>query len=212
MIQFRRFLSLAVLFLPLAIVVVASPGNPAANGSAPSDSFEAFLDAPSWESWSRFAADVNAGRYGRPDTAFPQLLDYHSAREKRDLPNSMAVTGIPPDEFAKLQAARADSALANIQRGLTNDVWCVLQALASQAYDDGLVFTSAEIAARLQPVRFERIAKEAIEAHPANAWIFERTRERWLRPRKEGTVRNIVRGLVIDRFVSMNGPSNWIAN
>jgi len=113
-----------------------------------------------------------------------QVLEYHSAREKRDLPNSMALSGISPEEFVKQEAARADASLARIRAGQTGDLWRLLQVMASQTFDDRLVFTAAEIAARLTPSRFEAMASVAAKARPENAWIFERIRERWLTAKK----------------------------
>jgi len=152
--------------------------------SSPPQTLETFLDAPSLQSWRSLEEDVRAGRYDAPEMVVAQVLEYHSAREKRDLPNSMALSGISPEEFVKQEAARADASLARIRAGQTGDLWRLLQVMASQTFDDGLVFTAAEIAARLTPSRFEAMASVAAKARPENAWIFERIRERWLTAKK----------------------------
>lgn len=171
--------------LALLLTCGAAPTRSAPRGAPRPQSLQEFVKVPSLQSWASLEGDVRAGRYDMPESAVAEVLEYHSAREKRDLPNSMVLSGTSPGEFVEQQVARADAALARMGSGQEEDLWPLLQAMASQTFDDGLAFTAAEIAARLAPLRFEQIANVAVKAHPDNAWVFERTRERWLRGEKE---------------------------
>jgi hypothetical protein len=181
----RRLVSLSDGPATLLITAVLF-GVPASDGlGAAANSLGSFLSHPSAATWTAFEDDVEAGKYGPPDALYPELLEYHSAREHRDLPNSMALIGITPDDYVKAQAARADAALEVIRQHQGQGLWRFLSRLATQTFDDGLVWTGTEIAARLSPERFDQIAAEAVKKVPANGWIVERVRERWLRSRSE---------------------------
>jgi hypothetical protein len=170
--------SIVILGIPV-IVAFFGCSLVSAQGTTTRSSIEAFLAAPSISTWQTFEADVHSKRYD-PGTPYRDVIDYHDARSKRDLPNSMARTGITPDKYVTLQSKRADSALGRIQKKASEDLWRLLRALAVQVFDEDLLCTACEIAARVSPVRFEEFAADVVRLHPEQSWIIERIRERWL--------------------------------
>ena len=144
-------------------------------------SIEAFVEQRDAESWSRVEKEVRA----QPDSTLAHFLAFHEARLQRDLPNSMARVGESPTEAAARAGRAADVALGAIGTRL-GDIWPVISALASQSFDDDLVFSAAEAAARLAPDRFDSLRSHALGQRAESREIFDRVRERWLAKPVEG--------------------------
>ena len=138
-------------------------------------SIEAFVEQRDAESWSRVEKEVR----GQPASTLSHFLDFHDARLQRDLPNSMARVGESPTEAAARAGRAADVALGAIGNRLV-DIWHVVSALASQNFDDELVYSAAEAAARLTPDRFDSLRSQALAQRRESREIFDRVRERWL--------------------------------
>lgn len=172
----RRFFVIA-----LAMLFSYVPASYGASGT----SLEKFLTAPSLTSWQNFQADVRSGRYGKKGGLFLKIFEYHDAREKRDLPNSMVLKDITQDEFVILQSKRADSALDFIRKNKNANFWRIIEKLAVQDFDDGLMWTACEIAVRLSPPKFEKIAAEVIKRYPDQSWVIDRIYEKWLPAKKK---------------------------
>ena len=149
-------------------------------------SLERFVANPSLSSWEAFEADVRAGRYGPDASLFPQVLTYHDAQLHRDFPNSMALKGITPNQYVELEIKQIDTALKRLRKSSSEDLWRVISAMALQDFNEELVWTACEIAARVSRDRFETIAADVVRLHPEEAWIIKRTRERWLDPGAPG--------------------------
>jgi hypothetical protein len=146
-------------------------------------SFEIFLSHPSKDTWEALKSDAKLGRLS--SRYFEQILIYHEARLDRDFPNSMSLVGITPNEFVKLRREQVDSALSIIRSAQDKSLWRLLDGLALQDFDEDLVWTALEIAARLSQSKFEEIAQTLKRIHPDEAWIVERIVENWLTPRRQ---------------------------
>lgn len=168
-----------VLAIPAIGVIVGCSVLPARG--VPAGSLDAFIANPSPSSWRAFEADVRAGHYGPASSPFPQVLEYQDAQLHRDFPNSMTLRGMTPDQYVGLQIKRVDSALKRIQNSNLDDVWRLIRAMGVQDFDEDLVWTAGEIAARISPGKFEELAADIVRLHPERSWIVERTRARWLR-------------------------------
>lgn len=117
-------------------------------------SCELFLEKPSLVLWHQFEVDIRTGHYDASRRVFRDVLEYHDARLKRDLPNSMALSDVKPNNFVANQQRRADSAFLSIKAQESNDLWRILEKLSNQSFDEDLMRTSCEIAARLSPSKF----------------------------------------------------------
>jgi len=171
------------LFIPVALVMLFS-NVPLSHGEL-GTSLERFIITPSLSSWQDFQADVRSGSYRTKGELFHKILEYHKARGNRDLPNSMTLKDITPDEFVMLQSKRVDSALAYIRKNQCSDFWRLIEKMAVQDFDDGLMWTACEIAARLSPPKFEKIAAEVTKHYPDQSWVIESIHEKWLPAKKE---------------------------
>lgn len=172
-----RSILLIAVFVPVFIYCAYAPVSRASRPN----SLEVFLLRPSQASWRSFRDEVCSRRYkGTEEPLFFQLWKFLNATGHRDLPNSMALVGITPDQFVDKQIKRANSALAFIRKLQTRDLWLVIDRLATQTFDDELIFHSCELAIRLSPKRFSALAAKVEKLHPGKKWIVESTRERWL--------------------------------
>jgi hypothetical protein len=165
-----------ILFCIISAVVALFRSKVFAEKKAANDSFEMFLTKPTQVYWRSFEVNIKSGYYHQ---VFQQVLEYHDARMKRDLPNSMALTGPAQDKFMKQHNKRIIFALNSIRSKESSDLWRLLGKLGSQNFDEDLVWTAFEIAARLSPPKFETIAKDVERLHPDQTWIIENIRERW---------------------------------
>jgi hypothetical protein len=169
----------------LGLLLAAILASHAASGiGSYSSSLERFLAAPSVSTWTAFEHDIESGKGDAQQSPFPALIGYHRSREQRDLPNSMARIGISPDEYVKQQEAKVERSFELIRQRQSEDLWRLLRILILQNFDDGLVDTASEIAARLSPERFTELAAEVDRAQPAKSWIMDRAKGRWNATRK----------------------------
>lgn len=168
-------------FLGLGLLLAATLASNAANGTGSySSSLEGFLAAPSMSTWIEFKREVESEKGDVRQSPFLALLEYHQSRERRDLPNSMALVGISPDEFVKQQEAEVERSFELIRQRQSEDLWRLLRTLVLQNFDDGLVDTASEVAARLSPERFAKLAAEVEKSQPAKSWIMGRNQSRWI--------------------------------
>jgi hypothetical protein len=176
----EKYSGRSMLLIAVLLVFICRVCAPASH-AAGSDSLDVFPASPSQASWRSFLGKVRSKRYKGPDgPVFSQLLNFFDAAELREFPNSMALTGITPDQFVDEQIKRANSALAFIREHQTRNLWLVIGRLATQSFDDELIFNSCELAIRLSPKRFNALALKVEKLHPGKKWIVERIRERWL--------------------------------
>ncbi len=172
----RSILLFAVLF-PVCICSARIPASRAASVNP----LDVFLSSQSQTSWRSFEDQVRSRRYIGPDERlFFHLWKFLNATGHRDLPNSMALVGMTPDQFVDRQIKQANLALAFIRKHQTRNLWLVIDRLATQTFDDELIFHSCELAIRLSPNKFNALADKVVKLHPGNKWIVQRTRERWL--------------------------------
>lgn len=164
----------------LSAVLVMSGVNSGESDRSVKSSYELFLASPSLVSWHHFETDIRTGRYDASMPVFRDVLEYHDARLKRDLPNSMALSGIDPKNFVDKQQRRTDSALLSIKVQESIYLWRMLEKLASQDFDEDLMWTSCEITARLSPSKFEIILNEVQRLHPERKRMFRILRSRWI--------------------------------
>src|SRR5438477_7326237 len=76
-----------------------------------------FLRQPSAQSWFRLMDDGKAGAYGKRYFWLSSVFQFHEARLRRDLPNSMALApGVSPAEHVRKQAELATDALKKLQK------------------------------------------------------------------------------------------------
>jgi hypothetical protein len=151
-----------------------------ATGWGAESSLERFVSSPSRESWQVFKSDVHLGYYKSNGSVFLKLIEYHEAREKRDLPNSMALKNITPDQFVRMQIKRADEALVYLRKNNDAEFWRVVEKLAVQEFDEGLARTALEIIARLSPKRFDAMTAALRKQNADKSRIIEDTRSKWL--------------------------------
>jgi hypothetical protein len=152
--------------------------------------------------WSqeKYVTDLVAGRIGPPGLPFRTIIDYADAAAARDLPNTMARDEFQPEHYfpedddevsdtaieiakerdTECSEAAAEADFKKIEDAPIEDLWRALGFLVSQDVDDTLVFYGAEIAARLDPAQFGRLAIDVTNAEPKKAWMFERARDSWL--------------------------------
>lgn len=141
------------------------------------ESIRFFMENPTSSNWQEIDKAADAGELGPKNSIYVQLLEYDDAALHRDLPNSMSLKGITPNEFVRQQEARTDASFALIRKQSNDEFWRLLEVMASQNFDDHLVVTAGELAVRLDPGRFYAFAAKAIQANPDGAWMLERRAE-----------------------------------
>ena len=157
------------------------------------ESIQIFMRNPTPDTWQQVIDDADAGKLGPKDSAYVQLVIYDDARLHRDFPNSMArPSGFDMNEYFLKNTAELNTSLAFIRKGADNNFWKLLEVMAVGFKDyreNSLVVTSSEIAARLDPVRFNDLAIRVSQASPSAAdpdrdLVFRITREKWI-PKNE---------------------------
>lgn len=178
----RRFKLL--FFCSLLSLSVFFSGPCFAGGKALS-TFDEFISAPSENTWDAFEKAVLAKRFGTRNILFAQVLEYHEARMHRDLPNSMTLVGITPNEYIRIQERRVEAAFALIKKKQSADLWKLLSALVMQDFAEELMGTALEIAARISPAEFEKLATKALKVRPDYDWMIAGIRELWTCEKKK---------------------------
>jgi hypothetical protein len=147
-----------------------------------------------------FEVELFAGRIGPPNLPFAPIVTYGVAATNHSMPNSMARLEYRREYYPHLNEAAAKAAIErarerdfvcskaameaefeSIRRGISEDLWRALEFLMSQNLDFTYVGVAAQLAARLDPERFERIAIEVTKEQPAKARQFNAVRSNWLR-------------------------------
>lgn len=143
------------------------------------DQLARFCASPSPENWSALQRLVEARPEHSASKIVAHFLDYNKARERRDLPNSMALQGRTPNEFVAEQSRIIDDKLRALSEAQDEQLWRLLKGMAAQNFDESLVWTAAEIAYRVSPSHFEIIAAQIGHAHAEKAGIFAETEQKW---------------------------------
>lgn len=138
-------------------------------------SVASFVAAPSEATWEALVVDVRAGKHRE---SIAGVVGYVQGLEQRELPNSMAIQGVSPDEKVRLAQQRCDRALDVVRTGLSEDIWRVLAAMAFQD-DDILALAGFEMLARLSPDRFNASAERTLGKRPNRKEMIARVRQRW---------------------------------
>jgi hypothetical protein len=96
------------LSLILLVSVACQSVDVSRDGQAVERSFEQFVSAPTETNWSGLRSSVNKDPYSELSRLVLLVVQYHEARDRRDLPNSMALKNVSPDEFVTQQIQIAD--------------------------------------------------------------------------------------------------------
>ena len=169
------------LSLVLLVSVACQSVDVSRDGQAVERSFEQFVSAPTETNWSGLRSFVDKDPGLELSHLVSLVVLYHEARDRRDLPNSMALKNVSPDEFVKQQIQIADETLWKLKSMEGARLWSLLKGLAVQDFDEFLVWSSAELLFRLNPPRFEEVAS-IVSSDSEKAHIFAETKARWLRP------------------------------
>jgi hypothetical protein len=140
---------------------------------------DAFLATPSLQTWSAFEQSVRDSGDRSP---YSTVVAYHVARVQRDYPNSMARTDDSAANDVARAKATAEAAIKTLQEHEPPQLWQLLRVLVVQHFDNSLVYTGAELAARLSPPRFKEVKNEVEKSQPKKKWVFEGIEERWPEP------------------------------
>ena len=172
-------------FLFLSLILLASAAcqlvDMARDGHTVERSFEQFVSAPTEANWSGLRSSAKKDPGSKLSLLVSLVVQYHEARDRTDLPNSMALKNVSPDEFVKQQIQIADQTLRKLKSMEGAPLWSLLQSLVLQGFDEFLVWTSAELLFRLAPPRFEEIAS-IVSTDSEKARIFAETKARWSQP------------------------------
>lgn len=142
-------------------------------------SFERFLSAPS-QTWEDFDHSFDAKQLDPKQSLADQVLEYHDARSHRDFPNSMSLIGITPHEYVEEQTSRAEAALDLIRSNECPTLWWFIETMALQNFDEDLLATALELAARLSAVEFSEIASQVEKLFPKKDYLIDHVRRRWI--------------------------------
>ena len=148
------------------------------DGQVVERSFEQFVFAPTETNWSGLRSSIDK----HPDAELSRLVSlvvqYHETRDRRDLPNSMALKNVSPDEFVTREIQITNETLGKLKSMEGARLWSLLKSLALQDFDEFLVWSSAELLFRLDPLRFEEISS-IVSTDPEKTHIFAETKARW---------------------------------
>jgi hypothetical protein len=165
-----------------SVILVCATGcalAPAARDRVtPADMIKQFRASPTQGNWSGLSDSVRRDPDEPGSKAFLVVLAYHQAREYRDLPNSMALKGVSPDEFVAEQKKIIDLRLAALKLSQDESLWNLLEGMARQEFDESLTWTAAELLYRLSPSRSDAVGA-AVASQSEKKRIFSETRERW---------------------------------
>ena len=174
----RRSLFLSLVLL---VSVACHSVDVSRDGQAVERSFEQFVSAPTETDWSGLRSSVNKDPGLELSRLVSLVVQYHEARDRRDLPNSMALKNVSPDEFVTREIQITNETLGKLKSMENARLWSLLKSLALQDFDEFLVWSSAELLFRLNPPRFEEVAS-IVSPDSKKAHIFAETRARWSQP------------------------------
>lgn len=151
--------------------------------TAVENSLHAFVNRPSQENWDSLVNEALASASLSDAQMVILTIRYNEARLRRDLPNSMALVGITPNEKVRASAAEATQALEGIRPHVQSDtMWKFLEALVRQTFDEQLTYSACEMACRLSPERYDEMAERVtrdLPGRPELQRVIRATRDRW---------------------------------
>lgn len=158
----------------LSLIILAACGR-----NAVGTAVTRFVAEPSLSAWAHLEDRIGSETPTTATQKFYYVLEYHAARERRDLPNSMALTELSPGEFVDARIKQLAKLEEKLKKSADQDMWQLLHAMASQSFDDGLTWTSSEIAWKVSRSQFDKMEVNARSVSEEAREIFRRTRERW---------------------------------
>ncbi|HME44343.1 MAG TPA: hypothetical protein VKF36_14725 [Syntrophorhabdales bacterium] len=170
-------------FLSLILLVsgACQSFDVARNGQAVERSFDRFVSEPTQANWSGLLSSVDKDPGLELSRLVSLVVQNHEARDRRDLPNSMALENVSPDEFVTRQIQVVDQTLGKLKSMEDPRLWILLKSLSLQGFDEFLVWSSAELLFRLNPRRFEEVAS-IVSPDSEKTRIFAETKARWSQP------------------------------
>jgi hypothetical protein len=167
----------AYLVVILLLMLGCATASTVPNSYTGKTALDRFVTSPTEETWAQLRESVAKGPSSGASAVVVTVVRYHEAREKRDLPSSMAREGKSPDESVHYQISVMDECLGQLKRMEGEHLWKLLYGMAQQDFDESLVWTAAEMLYRLSPPRFDTAAASAASIPGKNS-IFLETSQR----------------------------------
>lgn len=168
----------AMILATVASGVLESAAEPSRNVGL-DHAVRQFSESRSADAWEELRDLVDAATKSASTHPCRLVLEFHETRLKRDLPNSMTLLGITPNEAVERSILALERLLDQLRVTAEEDTWTLLGAMVLQDFDEHLIWTAGEIAFELSRHRFDEWEAGMPRESVTRKATFRRIRERF---------------------------------